>query len=154
MAHDSIIDEHILNIIQTQSVQEQSELQKYLHARGHNIPQATLSRRLKKLKIAKVEGAYKAIELNKPNLPLILNIQVSEFGLIVLHTHPSHAHALAYYLDNTYVSFQADAESNTGILGTISGDDTVLIIVKNKERLSQVLTLLLKDFPYLNVITA
>lgn len=151
MSHDAIIDGHILNIIQNNEILEQGDLQKLLQERGYDIPQATLSRRLKKLKIAKVSGIYKVIDFNQPHLPLVLNIQVSDFGLIVLHTHPGQANSLAYFLDQKYVSYSPRDTKKSGILGTIAGDDTVLLIVKSKQDIDHVLSILQKEFPYIAI---
>src|SRR5258707_125806 len=105
MLHDTVLDGHILNIIQNHDIFEQSDLQVILKERGYDTPQATLSRRLKKLKIAKVSGVYKVIEFAQPHLPLVLNMQVSESGLIVLHTQPGNANNLAYFFDQKYVTY-------------------------------------------------
>ena len=51
MAHDAVIDSQILNIVRSRTIREQMELQNLLEKNGYNVPQATLSRRLKKLKI-------------------------------------------------------------------------------------------------------
>ncbi|KTC90102.1 arginine repressor [Fluoribacter dumoffii] len=149
MSQGAALDGHILNIVQTEKIAEQVDLQNSLKARGYNIPQATLSRRLKKLKIAKIGGTYQAVDFNMPNLPLVLNMQVSDFGLIVLHTHPGNANSLAFYIDRKFVSFSSQMIQNSGILGTIAGDDTVLLITKSKEQLNQVIQLLHEEFPYL-----
>lgn len=149
MSQDNLLDGHILNIVQTVKIAEQIDLQNSLKERGYSIPQATLSRRLKKLKIAKIAGIYQVVDFNMPNLPLVLNIQVSDLGLVVLHTHPGNASSLAYYIDKKYISFSPQAIKNTGILGTIAGDDTVLLIIQSKERLNDVLQLLRAEFPYL-----
>ncbi|WP_316353469.1 arginine repressor [Candidatus Trichorickettsia mobilis] len=148
MSRSNAIDGHILSIIQSHEIHEQIDLQNMLKERGHDIPQATLCRRLKKLKIAKVSGVYKAIDLNMPTLPIVLNIQISEFGLIVLHTHPGNASSLAYFIDQKYVSYR---NSDSGILGTIAGDDTILLIIKSKNDLNKVLKLLQEEFPYLRI---
>ncbi|MFI4937472.1 MAG: arginine repressor [Candidatus Berkiellales bacterium] len=150
MAHDHVIDGYILNLVQYQVIHEQADLQALLKERGFDIPQATLSRRLKKLKIAKVEGSYKIIEYNMPVLPPILNIQLSESGIIVLHVHPGQANSLAYYFDHKYVSYSPKNPKNTGILGTIAGDDTVLLIVKSKKDIPKVLEAINEEFPYLD----
>ena len=139
----------LLNLVQTQNIQEQSELQELLKERGFDMPQATLSRRLKNLKIAKVGGVYKIIELNVGTLPPVLNMQVSEFGTIVLHTHPGQANALAYVLDQKYVNFSQQNNKQSGILGTIAGDDTVLVIIRGKKDIKEVETILRNEFPYL-----
>lgn len=149
MSRDNIVDGLILNIVQTQEIAEQSDLQSSLHQRGYNIPQATLSRRLKKLKIAKVSGLYKAVDFNSPNLPLILNIEIAENGLIVLHTHPGSASSLAYFIDRKFVKFNPASPKDSGILGTIAGDDTVLVIVKSRDLIPHVNSLLQREFPYL-----
>jgi transcriptional regulator of arginine metabolism len=149
MTRDAIVDDLILSIVHNESIAEQSDLQESLKKRGHDLPQATLSRRLKKLNIVKVNGLYKIIDYKQPGLPLVLNIQVSEFGLIVLQTHPGNANSLAYYLDRKYVSFAIHEATHSGILGTIAGDDTVLIIIKSKADLSRVISLLQEEFSYL-----
>lgn len=151
MSKNRVLDEHITNIIQHHEVTEQSDLQKMLKEIGFDIPQATLSRRLKKLKIAKVSGIYKIIDFSIPNLPIILNIQVSEFGLIVLQTHPGNANSIASFLDQKYVTYNQKKPKNYGILGTIAGDDTILVIVKSKHDINSVLNTLQADFPYLAI---
>lgn len=149
MSHDNLLDSLILTIVQTQNIIEQSELQQSLKHRGYDIPQATLSRRLKKLNIAKVAGSYKIIDYNQPGLPLVVNIQVSDYGLIVLQTHPGNANSLAYFIDRKYVAYNPQKPTNSGILGTIAGDDTVLLIIKSKNNLEKIMGLLKEDFPYL-----
>ncbi len=151
LSHNNILDNIIMTIIQTQNIFEQSELQQSLKIRGYDIPQATLSRRLKKLNVAKVAGSYKIIDYNQPGLPLILNIQISDLGLIVLQTHPGNANSLAYFIDRKYVTFNPQNPTNSGILGTIAGDDTVLLIIKSNDELKKVMGLLKEDFQYLAI---
>lgn len=149
MARSNILDGYIISIIQNNDIREQADLQSLLKEYGHDVPQATLSRRLRRLKIAKISGAYQIIDLNMPNLPIILNVQVSEFGLVVLHTHPGNANSLAYFIDQKYVNHNQRMQKKSGILGTIAGDDTVLLIIKSKPDLNKVLGLLKEEFPYL-----
>jgi transcriptional regulator of arginine metabolism len=153
VTHDNVLDGHILSIVQTEEIFEQIDLQNRLKERGYEIPQATLSRRLKKLKIAKVAGVYKLVNFNRPSLPLILNIQIADSSLIVLHTHPGNANSIGSFIDKKYVAFFQQNPKNSGILGTIAGDDTVVIIIKSKKDLPSVLHLLLKEFPYLKIPT-
>jgi len=147
----SIIDSHIVDIIRNESIREQGELQDALKRRNYDIPQATLSRRLKKLNIAKVDGEYKIVDFGASALPAVLNIKVSEFGLIVLHTHPGNANSLAYFIDQKYVNYNMNDNDNSSIIGTIAGDDTVVVIVKNKVEVKLVLGIFQKLFPYLKV---
>ena len=151
MSRDAALDGYILNIIQSYQITEQIELQQQLKAKGHDVPQATLSRRLKKLKIAKVSGIYKVVDFVTSSLPLVLSIHVSEFGLIVLHTEPGNANSLGYFIDQKFVNFHSFEDKDSGILGTIAGDDTLLLIIKNKSALDKVVQLLQNEFPYLSV---
>lgn len=148
MTDATTLDAHILNIVQTKQVTEQSELQKQLEAKGYDVPQATLSRRLKKLHIAKVGGVYKLIDFNMPNLPLVLSMQVSAFGLIVLHTPPGNANSVASFIDQKYVSQGKDTQS-IGLLGTIAGDDTLLLICRDQTSIEPIKAMLKQAFPYL-----
>ncbi|CDZ77977.1 Arginine repressor [Legionella massiliensis] len=151
MSYNNVLDGHILSLVQTQEIPEQIDLQNKLKERGYDIPQATLSRRLKKLKIAKVAGLYRVVDFNMPSLPLVLNIQVSDMGLIVLHTHPANANSLASFIDRKYVAFSSQSPNHSDILGTIAGDDTVLLIIRSKDSLSKVLELIRTEFPYLKI---
>ncbi|MBI2602676.1 MAG: ArgR family transcriptional regulator [Deltaproteobacteria bacterium] len=148
--HEGDLEVLILDIIQHSEIYEQSDLQEALAKRGHEIPQATLSRRLKKLGIAKVGGVYKVTSFVPSHLPIVLNVQVSDFGSVILQTQPGQATALGYFLDQKYVSYSPKDTKRSGILGTIAGDDTLLLIVRNKPDVKKVLTILYQEFPYLN----
>ena len=149
MSKDNQLEGYILNIIQNNKIVEQSDLQQILKDKGHDIPQATLSRRLKKLNIAKVSGVYKIIDYDQPHLPLILNMKISDSGMIILHTQPGSANSLGYFLDRKNVSFLPQEKGSSPILGTIAGDDTVLLITKSKSDIEKVVSLLQEDFPYI-----
>jgi transcriptional regulator of arginine metabolism len=151
MSRDAILDGYIVNIIQNHKIAEQIELQHHLKARGYEVPQATLSRRLRKLKIAKVSGIYKVIDFASSNLPIVLGIHVSDYGLIILHTEPGNANSLGYFIDQKYVNYHSFDEKDSGILGTIAGDDTLLLIIKSKDYLDKVVKLLRDEFPYLSM---
>jgi len=152
MNKDQYLDGHILNLIQNHEVQEQSELQQLLEERGYSIPQATLSRRLKKLNVAKVSGVYQIVDYNQPYIPVVLHLKISHAGIIILHTHPGSANSLGYYFDNKYVAFSAKEKKDSPILGTIAGDDTVLLITNGGvESLSATMALIAQEFPYLAI---
>ncbi len=146
-----MVENHIMNIIQNEQVREQADLQELLKLRGCDVPQATLSRKLKKLNIAKVDGVYKIIDFSSFSLPVVLNMKASDSGLIILHTHPGNANSLAYFIDQKYVSYDLHDEQKSLILGTIAGDDTVMVIVKNKIALKEVIALFESLFPYLKM---
>jgi transcriptional regulator of arginine metabolism len=125
----------ILEIIESKLVSSQEDLRKLLLHRGWDVTQATLSRDLRELRLARVptpEGARYAvtdgnIEESRAALEtllpqLFLRIDgVSE--MIVLRTVPGGAQPIAAALDG---------ESWPDILGTIGGDDTILIVCRSQ----------------------
>ncbi len=124
----------ILETINSRLVSSQEDLRKLLLHRGWDVTQATLSRDLRELRLARVpapEGARYAvtdgtIEESRVALEtllpqLFLRIDgVSE--MIVLRTVPGGAQPIAAALDG---------EGWTDILGTIGGDDTILIVCRS-----------------------
>jgi transcriptional regulator of arginine metabolism len=124
----------ILETVNSRLVSSQEDLRKLLLHRGWDVTQATLSRDLRELRLARVptpEGARYAvtdgaIEESRVALEtllpqLFLRIDgVSE--MIVLRTVPGGAQPIAAALDG---------EGWTDILGTIGGDDTILIVCRS-----------------------
>jgi transcriptional regulator of arginine metabolism len=119
----------IENIIRTEAIRSQDDLQKALSDRGVEVTQATLSRDMKQLKIVKRhDGADRYVytlpdaAIREPRLPAVLpDESLIEFSgnLAVIKTRPGYAMAIASDIDG-----QAPDE----ILGTIAGDDTILVI--------------------------
>lgn len=125
----------ILDIINAQLVASQEELRKLLLRRGWDVTQATLSRDLRELRIARVptpDGARYAVtdtpveESSRPALDtllpqLFLRVDgVSEMA--VLRTVPGGAQPIASALDG---------EHWPDVLGTVGGDDTILIVCRS-----------------------
>lgn len=132
----------ICRIIRTEAVSNQEELLRQLNASGFSITQATLSRDIKQLKVAKVhdgEGNYvyrlpeEAIRV-EPKRETIKHPKIEFSGnLAVVKTRPGYAMGIASDIDTN-----APGE----ILGTIAGDDTILIIPRegiSRERIVQAL---------------
>lgn len=124
----------ILEIIGSRAVSSQEDLRKLLLQRGWDVTQATLSRDLRELRLARVptpEGARYAvtdgnIEESRAALDtllpqLFLRVDgVSE--MLVLRTVPGGAQPIAAALDG---------EAWSDLLGTVGGDDTILIICRS-----------------------
>ncbi|MBS0289050.1 MAG: hypothetical protein JSS07_03300, partial [Proteobacteria bacterium] len=51
-----------------------------------------------------------------------------------------------------YVSFSQHNSGDSGILGTIAGDDSLLLIVRSQTDMPKVLAALHEDFPYLPLV--
>jgi transcriptional regulator of arginine metabolism len=124
----------ISEILRSTVVGSQEELLKLLFDRQCDVTQATLSRDLKLLKVAKTplsNGTYKYIlpSYNKP-MPntgtsntliahgAVLSLEFSG-QLGVVKTKPGYASAIAWDIDN---------KATEHVLGTIAGDDTILVI--------------------------
>lgn len=142
MSQNAQLNHLLEELIETNTIREQAELQDLLLKRGHNVPQATLSRRLKKLKIAKVQGVYTRFQSGL-GAAMVLKIETTDAGLVVLHTYPGHAGSVAAFLDQKYVT----GRSSPGVLGTIAGDDTILMIARNHAAAKALMLQLAGDFP-------
>ena len=92
-------------IISSQQLGSQDELLTALQKEGFKLTQATLSRDLKQLKVAKaasMSGKY-------------------VYVLPIIKTRPGYASSIAWNIDNSDIP---------EILGTIAGDDTIFIVIK------------------------
>ena len=132
----------ILDIIQAGPVFSQDELALRLKEQGISSTQATLSRDLKALRISKVPGEGYVVPARGRSLSSdftsgILRIQFSA-NLGVIRTRPGLANAVAVLIDNHMVF---------PVLGTIAGDDTILLILRDGFSPEGVLDALTPLFP-------
>ena len=130
----------ILQLIGNHQIASQEELKQLLGARGWNVTQATLSRDLRDLGVVRApgeEGArYMLPEMisdeGKPSLEGLLPQLFSRIDgvgeLLVLHTLPSGAQPVAEALDG---------QGWPDIVGTLAGENTVLIICRSAEARSR-----------------
>lgn len=138
----------ITEILRSSVVGSQEDLLRLLSERKLNVTQATLSRDLKLLKVAKTpltNGTYKYVlpSITKTISPqgtynhltshgAVLSIEFSGH-LAVVKTKPGYASAIAWDIDN---------KGSIEILGTIAGDDTILIIPREGVSRDQILELM------------
>ncbi|MGM7701914.1 transcriptional regulator AhrC/ArgR [Pseudalkalibacillus sp. Hm43] len=127
----------IREIITNFDIDTQDELVERLKNAGFNVTQATVSRDIKELHLVKVpmqDGRYKySLPADQRFNPLqklkrtltdsFINIDHTDH-LIVMKTLPGNANAVGALIDNL------DWEE---IMGTICGDDTILIICRSPE---------------------
>ncbi|MBR6853305.1 MAG: arginine repressor [Prevotella sp.] len=133
-------------IISSQQLGSQDELLNALQKEGFKLTQATLSRDLKQLKVAKAasmsgnyvyvlpnETMYKRV--SSPNsiremmrVPGFISINFSG-NMGIIRTRPGYASSIAWNIDNSDVP---------EILGTIAGDDTIFIVIKEGVKHQQV----------------
>jgi transcriptional regulator of arginine metabolism len=136
----------IRRLIGSQNISSQEKLMKLLEKKGFELTQATLSRDLKYLKVAKMpdnkagyvyilpdkEQAVKEVELTVSGLSGLISIDFAQ-EMAILRTLPGHASGIAYIIDNL------DAYE---ITGTIAGDDTILLIPRDGVSRTDIINLL------------
>jgi transcriptional regulator of arginine metabolism len=142
----------IKKIIHNEHITSQEELLKKLISLGYNITQATLSRDLKLLKIAKMpgnNGSYHYVlpdsinansiidTTDKQSIEGFLSIEFSE-NIGVIKTIPAFSHTVASAIDSL---------KHPSIIGTVAGNDTVIFIIKQEYTPQQVKEALLKYYP-------
>ena len=120
----------ILNLVRKGPVHTQEDLVRELKRSGIDVTQVTLSRDLRELDLVKTADGYRELsgEPARPPFQTILgeflqDIRVAQ-NLLVLRTSPANASTLASALDE---------EDWPDIVGTIAGDDTVLVIAPDAE---------------------
>ena len=127
----------ILEIIETMDIETQEELAEELKRRGVKVTQATVSRDIKELRLLKVlseNGGYKYATVERAEKGMndrfarilaesIVNIE-SVNNLIVISTLSASANAAGEAIDSMKWS---------EVLGTIAGDNTLLIIARSDE---------------------
>ena len=125
-------------LISSMELGSQEEVLRALEKEGFKLTQATLSRDLKQLKVAKaasMRGNYVYVLPNDTmykrvttphtaremmQVPGFLSINFSG-NMGVIKTRPGYASSIAYNIDNNHIN---------EILGTIAGDDTIFIVIK------------------------
>jgi transcriptional regulator of arginine metabolism len=123
----------ILELLEQGSISSQEELQKLLHRRGFDAGQATLSRDIRELGLVKSSGGYSLPgreATGETDLPSVSRL-VREFvtsvrtaqNLLVTKTSVGSAQPVAAALDE---------ENWPEAIGTVAGDDTILIVCENK----------------------
>ena len=126
----------IVELIRQKAIRSQTELAEVLAADGVQVTQATLSRDLEELRAVKVGGAYLIPEdgtrplrevedaparLHRLLRELLTGVDASG-NIAVLRTPPGAAQFLASALDRSGL---------TDLVGTIAGDDTILVVARD-----------------------
>ena len=122
----------ILNLIQKGPVLSQTQLGQRLKGEGFRVTQATVSRDLRALNLVKTQNGYKLPEQlgplegksNQPGLTILQFMVEAEAAgnLVVVRTHPGNASPVARSLDT--IGWKE-------IVGTVAGDDTILVVAAN-----------------------
>lgn len=120
----------ILRVIREKEIYTQEELARELVQHGIQTTQVTLSRDMRDLGLVKTPEGYRQLptEMGGPELAdvaneYLLDIRVAQ-NLVVLRTSPGNANTLAIAVDN---------EELSEVVGTVAGDDTVLVVTPDSE---------------------
>ena len=128
----------LLELIDRDALHSQEQLRRRLHQRGFEATQATISRDIKELGLVKRagDGAYQrpGVDTTNPETALAaLERATAEFlrrveqvqQLVVIRTGVGQAQPLAIAIDRAQLP---------EVVGTIAGDDTILIIARGASR--------------------
>jgi len=127
----------LMELVRTQPLASQHEIQEHLSQLGYEATQSTISRDLEELGLVRIRDSEGHLKYGWPNDTAALGAAsrlrtlLSEFlvsvassgNLVVLKTTPGAANAVADVLDRA---------SMEGVLGTIAGDDTVLVVAPSE----------------------
>lgn len=143
-------------LISSQELGSQEEVLQALAKEGYTLTQATLSRDLKQLKVAKAasmngkyvyvlpnETMYKRVSSPQTAREMLMTtgfVSINFSGnMIVIKTRPGYASSIAYNIDNSDIP---------QILGTIAGDDTIFLVKKegeSEEEIKKILKMIIPD---------
>ena len=125
----------IIELVSRKKIPSQGALAEELRKSGYEVTQATLSRDIAELNLVKAKGGYarpqdagqaaaRSIPDGAGTLKRLVTKVDSAFNQVVVRTSPGGAGAVALALDDR----QYD-----GVLGTVAGDDTILIVARSIE---------------------
>lgn len=133
----------VKEIVENTIIETQEDLAEALRRQGIDVTQATVSRDIKELMLIKVpvgDGRYRyafpqeqtvvisPARMERTFQDSVVGIDYSQ-NLIVLKTMPGTAQAVAFTID--YVKWPE-------IIGTVAGDDTIMVVVKPLEAVESV----------------
>ena len=132
--------EAIIEAIRSQRITSQEQLRELLEAAGFAVTQATVSRDIRELRLVKVAGAGGVAAYTLPEewestpplqslLPTLYASAEGTGNLLVVRTMTGGAQAVALAID---------WEEWPEVLGTIAGDDTILLICREVDQVPQV----------------
>lgn len=135
---------HILEIISQVETETQEELAAELKARGIEVTQATLSRDIRELDLVKISGTYKKHKYAKATsedahtdrklLNLFTNCVldiINAQNIVVVKTLSGNGNTAGIVVDRLEIE---------EVVGSVAGDDTLLIVTKNNDAALRVVT--------------
>ena len=112
----------ILSLIQAKPIGTQEDLRALLERAGVAATQSSVSRDLEELGIVKQHGHYTLPRANGTSARGLLSLDQAGDSLVIARTLPGLASAVAV---------EIDAAALTDVVGTIAGEDTIFIAVRD-----------------------
>lgn len=119
-------------LVRAESIRTQKELVERLQAHGFDCTQATISRDIAEMGFVKSEGGFYALpeDIALKRLMGDHALSVEDAGnLVVVKTRGGSASMIGEVIDNADIA---------GLVGTIAGDNTIMIAVKTAERAAEI----------------
>ncbi len=129
--------EIILDLINSNQISKQEDLTEMLERLGVIVNQSSVSRDLLELGVAKINGFYAIPPKTNYAGFGMTSLEIAGSNMIVAKTEAGFAGAICVKIDNAEFS---------EIVGTIAGEDTIFIAVRNKEEQEIVLNKIWKMF--------
>lgn len=140
--------DRILELIAENDVGTQEELLELLRTSGFNVTQATVSRDIKELRLVKTlsgngEYIYTVSKSDRDNLSSKFDTLLSESAIkvdyvlnqIIIKCYSGLANAVCAALDSQHFD---------GLVGTVAGDDTILLIMRSEQQAHSLYNILQK----------
>ncbi len=114
----------ILNLIRAKKVGTQDELRAHLERAGVPATQSSVSRDLEELGVVKHHGFYALPHANGDSARGLLSLDVAGDVLVIARCLPGRASAVAVEIDDAAIP---------EIVGTLAGEDTIFIAVRDQK---------------------
>ena len=132
----------IVELINKYRIETQEELAEYLNKEGFKVTQATVSRDIKELRLVKVQSSDGRYIYAKPTqdrqtgdmegfrsifTQSLLHIDYAN-NIVVIKCRTGMANAVCVSMDQLHWK---------GVVGTLSGDDTIFVLMRNEEQAAE-----------------
>lgn len=152
--------EILKRLLANQQMGSQEEVLKAMKRKGYELTQSSLSRYMKQMKVVKTadskgryvyvlpdEGMYRRVhkvQMADADPMLASGFESIQFSgnMGVIRTKPGYASGIALYIDKAHLN---------EVLGTIAGDDTIFVVIRNDVPLNEVLDSLETVIPGVNL---
>ncbi|HKO62585.1 MAG TPA: hypothetical protein VJV03_15575 [Pyrinomonadaceae bacterium] len=121
----SLRQKKLLSLIKAKPFATQAELRDSLEAAGVPTTQSSLSRDMEELGIVKHHGHYAVPRITGPATHGLLSLDAAGENLVVARTEAGRASAVAVDIDGAAIE---------EIVGTLAGEDTIFIAVRDQKQ--------------------